>query len=233
MLAPRSASPPPLVPPLLQFCKDVEPGNARTKECLEEHREELSPGCKEEIDAMIERRVRDFRLDSKLRASCENEIFNMCAYFGVGTSGEGGRRGEGGDEVASWQAAPPAGFLSRPCPQLIGCSPLPSLHLPPSLPPQCPTLQDLDDIDTYDSSVINCPPPPHTYPHFRTWTTSTRTTRPSSTASRTTPRRSGTTTARIKSRSTSLSLPRTSALTCRSPRLALRIGRSFAPPCRR
>ena len=29
------------------------------------------------------RRVRDFRLDSKLRQSCENEIFNMCAYFGV------------------------------------------------------------------------------------------------------------------------------------------------------
>ena len=40
-------------------------------------------GCKEEIDAMIERRVRDFRLDSKLRQSCEDEIFNMCAYFGV------------------------------------------------------------------------------------------------------------------------------------------------------
>lgn len=32
---------------------------------------------------MIERRVRDFRLDSKLRQACENEIFNMCAYFGV------------------------------------------------------------------------------------------------------------------------------------------------------
>jgi hypothetical protein len=32
---------------------------------------------------MIERRVRDFRLDSKLRSACENEIFNMCAYFGV------------------------------------------------------------------------------------------------------------------------------------------------------
>lgn len=69
--------------PVSQFCKEIEPGNARTKECLEENREELSLGCKEEIDAMIERRVRDFRLDSKLRQSCENEIFNMCAYFGV------------------------------------------------------------------------------------------------------------------------------------------------------
>jgi hypothetical protein len=27
---------------------------------------------------MIERRVRDFRLDTRLRKSCENEIFNLC-----------------------------------------------------------------------------------------------------------------------------------------------------------
>ncbi|EFJ50582.1 hypothetical protein VOLCADRAFT_103797 [Volvox carteri f. nagariensis] len=81
----------------LSFCKDIEPGNARTKDCLEENREQLSSACKEEVDSMIERRVRDFRLDSRLRNVCENEIFNMCAYFG-----------------------------------------------------------DLDDMDTYDSSVINC-----------------------------------------------------------------------------
>ncbi|KAG2452551.1 hypothetical protein HYH02_002788 [Chlamydomonas schloesseri] len=85
------------LPDKRKFCKDIEPGNARTKDCLEEHREELSTDCKEEVDSMIERRVRDFRLDSRLRNVCENEIFNMCAYFG-----------------------------------------------------------DLDDIDTYDSSVINC-----------------------------------------------------------------------------
>jgi hypothetical protein len=72
------------VPP--QFCKDIEPGNARTKDCLEENRDQLSSGCKEEVDAMIERRVRDFRLDSRLRNVCENEIFNMCAYFGVSGS---------------------------------------------------------------------------------------------------------------------------------------------------
>eukprot|EP00197_Chlamydomonas_leiostraca_P010927 CAMPEP_0202884756 /NCGR_PEP_ID=MMETSP1391-20130828/41312_1 /ASSEMBLY_ACC=CAM_ASM_000867 /TAXON_ID=1034604 /ORGANISM="Chlamydomonas leiostraca, Strain SAG 11-49" /LENGTH=982 /DNA_ID=CAMNT_0049567983 /DNA_START=167 /DNA_END=3115 /DNA_ORIENTATION=+ len=85
------------MPDKRKFCKDVEPGSARTKDCLEEHRDKLSEDCREEIDSMIERRVRDFRLDSKLRQSCENEIFNMCAYFG-----------------------------------------------------------DLDDIDTYDSSVVNC-----------------------------------------------------------------------------
>ncbi len=67
----------------LQFCKDIKPGNARTKDCLEEKRDELSTDCKEEIDSMIERRVRDFRLDSHMRSACENEIFNMCAYFGV------------------------------------------------------------------------------------------------------------------------------------------------------
>ncbi|GFR44890.1 hypothetical protein Agub_g6234 [Astrephomene gubernaculifera] len=85
------------LPDKRKFCKDIEPGNARAKDCLEENRDELSSGCKEEVDAMIERRVRDFRLDSRLRSVCEQEIFNMCAYFG-----------------------------------------------------------DLDDIDTYDSSVINC-----------------------------------------------------------------------------
>ncbi|GIL97843.1 hypothetical protein Vretimale_3387, partial [Volvox reticuliferus] len=85
------------LPDKRKFCKDIEPGNARTKDCLEENRDQLSSACKEEVDAMIERRVRDFRLDSRLRNVCENEIFNMCAYFG-----------------------------------------------------------DLDDMDTYDSSVINC-----------------------------------------------------------------------------
>lgn len=66
-----------------QFCKDVQPGLARAKDCLEDNRDELSSACKEEIETMIERRVRDFRLDSRLRQACENEIFNMCAYFGV------------------------------------------------------------------------------------------------------------------------------------------------------
>eukprot|EP00798_Chlamydomonas_sp_ICE-L_P019976 gene19976-26687_t len=85
------------MPDKRKFCGDVEPGNSRTKECLEQNREDLSSPCRVEIDSMIERRVNDFRLDSKLRNACEDEIFNMCAYFG-----------------------------------------------------------DLDDIDTYDTSVINC-----------------------------------------------------------------------------
>jgi hypothetical protein len=30
----------------LQFCKDVEPGNSRAKDCLEENRSKLSTGCR-------------------------------------------------------------------------------------------------------------------------------------------------------------------------------------------
>lgn len=74
----------------LQFCKDIEPGNARAKECLEENREKLSSGCKDEVDAMIERRVHDFRLDPKLRDACEEDIFNMCAYYNVSACRAGG-----------------------------------------------------------------------------------------------------------------------------------------------
>lgn len=38
----------------------------------------------EEIEGMIERRVHDFRLDSRLRTHCEADIYSMCAFFGVG-----------------------------------------------------------------------------------------------------------------------------------------------------
>lgn len=67
-----------------KFCRDIPPGNAAAKDCLEEHRNDdgFSEGCKDEIDGMIERRVRDFRLDSKLRGACESDIYAMCAFFG-------------------------------------------------------------------------------------------------------------------------------------------------------
>jgi hypothetical protein len=71
-----------------QFCKDISPGDARVKDCLEEHLEELTSepntkGCKEEIEAMITSRVRDFRLDSKLKAVCEKDISELCLNFYV------------------------------------------------------------------------------------------------------------------------------------------------------
>jgi len=54
----------------------------QAKQCLEEHRKELSPDCKQEVEGMIARRVADFRLDSRLRKACENSIFSMCAFLG-------------------------------------------------------------------------------------------------------------------------------------------------------
>lgn len=62
-------------------------GAARVKDCLEANRNEegFSQPCREEIDAMIERRVRDFRLDARLRAACEADIYSMCSFWGVGS----------------------------------------------------------------------------------------------------------------------------------------------------
>jgi hypothetical protein len=59
-----------------QFCADVQPGNARAKECLEDNREQpgFSAGCKSEIEKMMESRAADFRLDPKLRQLCADDI---------------------------------------------------------------------------------------------------------------------------------------------------------------
>lgn len=152
------------LPDKKQFCADVPPGGARASQCLEEHREKLSEGCRcglwafvvagcswaqrgvhwgtahtplasftftllskcmsggkqqddgcashapkthpsdskclwrvlhvlcirvciciccrTEMDSMIERRVRDFRLDTRLKSACENTIMDMCSYLG-------------------------------------------------------------------------------------------------------------------------------------------------------
>ena len=67
------------------------------KDCLELNRNHpgFSTDCKEEIDAMIERRVRDFTLDARLRKSCEKDIYETCAFYGVSGGGvRGGRVGE-------------------------------------------------------------------------------------------------------------------------------------------
>jgi hypothetical protein len=42
-----------------------------------------------QIEDMMERRVRDFRLDTRLRTACEEDIYTMCAYFGVSRCEEG------------------------------------------------------------------------------------------------------------------------------------------------
>ncbi|PNH09949.1 Golgi apparatus protein 1 [Tetrabaena socialis] len=67
-----------------KFCAEVEPGSAKVKDCLETHRKDEGFGsdCREQVDLMVEQRVRDFRLDSRLRTTCESDIYNMCAFFG-------------------------------------------------------------------------------------------------------------------------------------------------------
>lgn len=73
----RAGAPPPTpLPAATQFCPGVSPGNARAKECLEDHRndEGFSADCRTEIEKMIELRVGDFRLDPVLREYCEEDI---------------------------------------------------------------------------------------------------------------------------------------------------------------
>lgn len=57
-------------------------GNARTKDCLEDHREDpnFSSECKEEFEKMMEARAADFRLDSSLREKCADDIEDVCGY---------------------------------------------------------------------------------------------------------------------------------------------------------
>ncbi|KAK9867536.1 hypothetical protein WJX84_008718 [Apatococcus fuscideae] len=70
------------LPDKKKFCKDVPPGNARAKECLEDHREDpgFQPECKEEIEKMMAARAADFRLDTQLRQLCAEDIRDICAY---------------------------------------------------------------------------------------------------------------------------------------------------------
>ncbi|KAL2619820.1 hypothetical protein R1flu_000025 [Riccia fluitans] len=63
-----------------KFCANVRPGNARIKDCLESARldPEFSRTCKDEFDKMLARRSEDFRLDPILKASCQNDINQVC-----------------------------------------------------------------------------------------------------------------------------------------------------------
>lgn len=71
----------------IKFCGDVPPGNARAKECLEQHREDadFSKACKDELESMITARSADFRLDPQLKTHCVKDIEELCmpAYYEV------------------------------------------------------------------------------------------------------------------------------------------------------
>ncbi|CAI7856614.1 unnamed protein product [Closterium sp. NIES-53] len=63
-----------------RFCADVKYGDARVKDCLEDHRldPEFSPSCKTEFEQMMARRATDFRLDANLRKYCKGDIAEIC-----------------------------------------------------------------------------------------------------------------------------------------------------------
>ena len=71
----------------MQFCGDVPPGNARAKECLEQHRYEanFSTACRDELETMIIARSADFRLDPQLKTHCLKDIEELCmpSYYVV------------------------------------------------------------------------------------------------------------------------------------------------------
>eukprot|EP00884_Botryococcus_braunii_P009907 jgi/Botrbrau1/18918/Bobra.177_2s0072.2 len=74
-----------------KFCPDVEPGNARVKDCLEEKRnkEGFSPECKEEFEKMMEKRAVHFSLDSSLREACIDDIYLVCGWEKEGLDNTG------------------------------------------------------------------------------------------------------------------------------------------------
>lgn len=65
-----------------KFCNNVQPGNARVKDCLEDHRHKqgFSSECRSELESMMARRAGDFRLDSRLRELCKQDIEDVCGY---------------------------------------------------------------------------------------------------------------------------------------------------------
>lgn len=65
-----------------KFCKGLPRGLGNTKECLEKKRHEpdFSPECKKTFEEMMARRATDFRLDSKLRELCRDDIEEVCGY---------------------------------------------------------------------------------------------------------------------------------------------------------
>jgi Cysteine rich repeat len=60
-------------------------GQSRVKTCLEEHRADdgFSADCRAELEAMMERRMVDFRLDTNLKEKCLEDIEDLCDFEDV------------------------------------------------------------------------------------------------------------------------------------------------------
>lgn len=63
-----------------KFCKDVDPGNNQAKECLEDNRDKegFSKECRVEIEKLMERRARDFRLEGGVMNECGDDMLEKC-----------------------------------------------------------------------------------------------------------------------------------------------------------
>ena len=73
-----------------RFCKDVEPGAMRVQECLEGNMDDAdcSVDCKEELDAVLAKRVANFALDTALREACEGDLKELCSVTLEAMDGE-------------------------------------------------------------------------------------------------------------------------------------------------
>jgi hypothetical protein len=60
-----------------KFCKDVQAGQGRTRECLKAHLDELSPTCREHVEHMAKARAGKRPVPFFLK-DCESELNEFC-----------------------------------------------------------------------------------------------------------------------------------------------------------
>lgn len=54
-----------------KFCANVERGEGRIAKCMKEHKDELSPACKEQIEHMREK-------IKEVKAACQDDMAKLC-----------------------------------------------------------------------------------------------------------------------------------------------------------
>ncbi|KAL4418908.1 hypothetical protein ABPG77_004061 [Micractinium sp. CCAP 211/92] len=72
-----------------KFCQGVAPGEMNAKDCLEAHMHEdgFNEECREQLEHLIERRSRYFRMDSVLRSQCQRDIVRLCGVSDASLAG--------------------------------------------------------------------------------------------------------------------------------------------------
>ena len=56
---------------MAKYCRDVQPGGGRILKCMQEHENELSPGCKQHVAEMKERA-------KEVRQACSDDVMQFC-----------------------------------------------------------------------------------------------------------------------------------------------------------